>query len=60
MLEQQRHLRKLNGHKSPSVPVMARHLASQWVAYLWQHVQALHQTDEPRHHATTVGNGGGP
>ncbi|KAF2462489.1 uncharacterized protein BDR25DRAFT_364073 [Lindgomyces ingoldianus] len=29
MVEQQRHLRKLNGHKSPGIPVMAHHLASQ-------------------------------
>lgn len=41
MMEQQRHLRKLNGHKSPGIPVMAHHLASQQVAYLCQHAQAL-------------------
>jgi hypothetical protein len=40
-MEQQRHVRKLNGYTSPGIPVMAHQLASKQAAYLSQRLQAL-------------------
>jgi selenophosphate synthetase-related protein len=45
-MEQQRHVRKLNGRMSPDIPVMAHPLMSKQVAYLSQHVQALDETED--------------
>jgi hypothetical protein len=41
MVEQLRHMRKLNGHKTPSTPVMAHRLALQQAAHPCQYVQTL-------------------